>query len=546
MSLPVVLPGSCCPVPGLAPLPQGAAGSLPAAAADPSLLPLGPGGCRNPGLPQPRNPGAGELPARPLLSLGLLQIFLGFSLVALNFVTLSLSGAPQVKNACPFWTGASVNLFVTLSVICVLLGLAGFILGCQGLQFVSSVPRCDLMDIGEKKVCFCCQELHLTKCSEETALKLNHMKSCSAVHLRLKKLLFALCTLSALTTTVCLVAAALPYLRVCATGRSNIGEAQVEDQHHFSDPDDFVPPVPPPSYFAIFHPGTPQVSRRMRGSDVIPLHHIYGARIKGVEVFCPLDPPPPYEDGPSQSSSEQEGELQRSVVEVVDLGEVSNRRASQDEEMPESSSRVSLSPSNASPVPGEGASRRAFNLSRKWSRSDPVLHYQLPQGAVLSCEAATQTEVKPELCAVTLRKNLRERVLRGRPHSLIDYKFYTDTKLLVSWFLEQSSWMMSPDIHELVEDIKSVLKSDEKHMSEVITSATFLEQAMAPAQQAMSLSAHELPSRQHLHLEFLHLDSCGDLNTFTTYEDHVADRRIQRAEHKRPHSLIGVVRETVL
>lgn len=29
----------------------------------------------------------------------------------------------------------------------------------------------------------------------------------------------------------------------------------------------------------------------MVGPDVIPLPHIYGARIKGVEVFCPLDPP---------------------------------------------------------------------------------------------------------------------------------------------------------------------------------------------------------------------------------------------------------------
>lgn len=36
-------------------------------------------------------------------------------------------------------------------------------------------------------------------------------------------------------------------------------------------------------------------SSRMFGDSVIPLPHIYGARIKGVEVFCPLDPPPPYE-----------------------------------------------------------------------------------------------------------------------------------------------------------------------------------------------------------------------------------------------------------
>jgi hypothetical protein len=43
----------------------------------------------------------------------------------------------------------------------------------------------------------------------------------------------------------------------------------------------------------------------MIGSDIIPLPHIYGARIKGVKVFCPLDPPPPYEAVVSQMDQEQ-------------------------------------------------------------------------------------------------------------------------------------------------------------------------------------------------------------------------------------------------
>lgn len=41
----------------------------------------------------------------------------------------------------------------------------------------------------------------------------------------------------------------------------------------------------------------------MLGDSVIPLPHIYGARIKGVEVFCPLDPPPPYEAIAESSTS---------------------------------------------------------------------------------------------------------------------------------------------------------------------------------------------------------------------------------------------------
>lgn len=99
-------------------------------------------------------------------------------------------------------------------------------------------------------------------------------------------------------------------------------------------------------------------------------------------------------------------------------------------------------------------------------------------GPVLSCEAATQTELKPELATVTLRKSLRAKALRSRPRSLIDYKSYMDTKLLVARFLEQSSCTMTPDIHELVEDIKCVLKSDEEHMEEAIHSASFLEQVI--------------------------------------------------------------------
>ncbi|NXF49442.1 F1892 protein, partial [Oceanites oceanicus] len=517
--------------------------------------------------PAAATPDGGSLRSRSLLSLGLLQIVLGCSLVALNFGALSLSNAPRVKNACPFWAGSSVivsgilglttwkkpmrllvsgKLFILLSIVCVLLNLAGFILGCQGVQYVSSVSRCDQVGMGEQKICFCCEEFRLTKCTEETALKLYHVKSCRAAHLLLKKVLFGLCALNGLTTTVCLVVTALRYFQIFTTRRSCTDESQMEDQSHVLDPDDFVPPVPPPSYFATFRSCTPQMSSRTLDTDVIPLPHTHRARIKGTEVFCPLDPPPPYEAALSQNSSEQEGALQISVLEVVDLGEVSDRQASQGKKyiLKFSSRRVSLLPSNASPVPAEGACWKAFNPLQKRSKSDSVLHCLLLQGAVLRCEAATQTEAKPPLYAVTLRKSLRARALRGRPQSLVDYKTYTDTKQLVAWILEQSSCSMSPDIHELVENIKSVLKSDEKHMAEAITSATFLEQVMTPAQQVMPLSAHVLPFRHHPGL--LYLKSCGDLSTFTTEEDQLVERKIQRAEHERPHSLIGVVRETVL
>ncbi|XP_072848291.1 endosomal transmembrane epsin interactor 1 isoform X3 [Pogona vitticeps] len=521
MSLPVVLPGSCCPMARLSGVPEAArhcsvaaaaAAAAAAAIQDPSQPPppIRPRWSRG-GLQQPRprpaalSPEASRraaasssagprllLPARPLLSLGLLQLILGCCMVALSFGALSLSSSPQVKNSCPFWAGSSVIL--------------------SGIIGLTTWKR----------------------------------------PMILLKVLFALCALNALTTTVCLVAAALRYLQIFATRRSGIEESQVyagevEEQSHASDAEDFVPPIPPPSYFATFYSCTPRMSRRMLDSDVIPLPHIYGARIKGVEVFCPLDPPPPYEAVVSQLSHEQEGTSQ-----ISDVTESVNSPAREDDtqESEENEGAVSSSirettlhpdpsPSSAS----AGTCKRNLKLLRKRSKSDPVLHNLPPRGLVLSCEAATQTELKPELATVILRKTMRAKALRSRPQSLIDYKSYIDTKLLVAKFLEQSSCSMTPDIHELVEDIKSVLKSDEEHMEEAITSASFLEQVMTPALPSTS-RAHTLPFRRHPGL--LHLESCGDVSTFTTAKTQLLERRTQRLEHERPHSLIGVVRETVL
>ncbi|XP_033714043.1 endosomal transmembrane epsin interactor 1 isoform X4 [Tursiops truncatus] len=525
MSLPVVLPGSCCPVAGLSGGPQaGGPGAAAAAAQEPPLPPLRPRWPRAALQPPARPrcaataaaagvlapppalssrraaaaaaaaaPGSALLPARPLLSLGLLQLILGCCMVALSFGALSLSSSPQVKNSCPFWAGSSVilsgiiglttwkrpmillvNLFVLLSVVCVLLNLAGFILGCQGAQFVSSVPRCDLDE-------------------------------------------------------------------------SQISAEEVEEHRRIPDPDDFVPPVPPPSYFATFYSCTPRTNRRMVGPDVIPLPHIYGARIKGVEVFCPLDPPPPYEAVVSQTDQQQgssfqmpEGSgaatspLEPICMPVIQGGDSPNT--------PREEGAAISTPSSSQLCPARN--RRALQPPRTRSKSDPVLHHSAERAVpVLSCEAATQTEGRPDLAAVTLRRGLRSRASRCRPRSLIDYKSYMDTKLLVARFLEQSSCSMTPDIHELVENIKSVLKSDEEYMEEAITSASFLEQIMGPMQPSTS-RALVLPSRRQPGL--LHLRSCGDLSTFVPAGRPRAERRPRRAEAERPHSLIGVIRETVL
>ncbi|XP_076125620.1 endosomal transmembrane epsin interactor 1 isoform X1 [Alosa pseudoharengus] len=604
MSLPVVLPGSCCRVSRV---------SLAPPLGDPSYR------SRSRCIPTPgsRMPGSQSrlipalLPGRPLLSLGLLQLALGCSMVALSFGALSLSNSPPVRNSCPFWAGSSVilsgiiglttwrrpmlllmNLFVLLSVVCVLLNLAGFILCCQGAQLVSTMTNCQLSELGD--ICNCCAETPITKCEEEKMLKIYPGYSCNTMRVLLKKVLFALCALNAVTTAVCLVAAALRYLQIFSARRPCMEEprAAVEDAEEPArppDPDEFVPPAPPPSYFSTFYSYTPRLARRMFGDSVIPLPHIYGARIKGVEVFCPLDPPPPYEavPGVSNPSTAQETEIQ-----MTDLTDGVRDHSEAAASITDSCLQTVTSSVAAAPAaPATQTSRRSHKLRR--SNSDPVL---LDLAAkVLSCEAATQTDTgtASEQAAsgaarVTLRRGRGPR--RPRPTSMVDYQSYRDTKLLVARFLEHSSsWSrLEPEVQELVNSIKSMLRSDEEHMEEAVRCASFIDQVItgseattsqpAPSLQPAALEvapapeplAQTLPRRKRPGQ--LHLRSCGDLSTFTWAElqlgvgtgcrgvtgerrpgSRAASSRLgsragssRLGEHDRPHSLIGVFRETVL
>uniref|UniRef100_A0A3Q1EXG1 Family with sequence similarity 189 member A2 n=1 Tax=Acanthochromis polyacanthus TaxID=80966 RepID=A0A3Q1EXG1_9TELE len=335
MSLPVVLPGSCCPFTGASHLAEssnrnrhrGFSGSSRISGRGSRLL----------------------LPGRPLLSLGLLQLLLGGSMVALSFGALSLSSSPPIRNSSPFWAGSSVilsgivglttwrrpmlllvNVFILLSVVCVFLNLAGFIMCCQGAQLISSATSCQLSEAGD--VCYCCSLSPTSKCPEDKLLELYPAHSCNTMRILLKKVLFALCALSALTTAVCLMAAALRYLQIFTARTPYMDEPRatvenMEEAPQSHDPDEFVAPAPPPSYFSTFCSYTPHLSRRMLGNSVIPLLHIYGARIKGVEVFCPLDPPPPYAAavGSSANAATQETELNQAArppgasVQVLDM-----------------------------------------------------------------------------------------------------------------------------------------------------------------------------------------------------------------------------------
>ncbi|KAI4901697.1 hypothetical protein NFI96_029227 [Prochilodus magdalenae] len=589
MSLPVVLPGSCCRLAGA---------SLAPHFADPSPSSRGRSHwCsaatrwRMSGSQARLSPAL--LPARPLLSLGLLQLVLGCSMVALSFGALSLSNSPPIRNSCPFWAGSSVilsgiiglttwkrpmlllvNLFVMLSVVCILLNLAGFILCCQGAQLVSSTTNCQLSEHGD--ICNCCADSPSSLCQEEKLIKIYAGHSCGTMRVLLKKVLFALCALNALTTAVCLIAAALRYLQIFSARRPCMEEPRTvpeegEEQQRTPDPEEFVAPAPPPSYFSTFYSYTPRLARRMFGDSVIPLPHIYGARIKGVEVFCPLDPPPPYEAvaaGENQPLPAQDSELQ--MTELTEGLSHCSETDTSDDRCLQTSVPSPTPPLQPRQTPSTALSgRRTHRQCLRRSNSDPVL---LDIAArVISCEAATQTELSPgtgptEQATVTLRRGKGPR--RPRPASMVDYQSYRDTKLLVTRFLQQSSGSLTPEVQELINSIKTVLRSDEEHMEEAVRCASFIDQVITgsdsgQAQRVQSrqppadCTSNTLPLRKRPGL--LHLRSCGDLSTFTWAElqagsasrSRFTSRMGSRAGSRRlgqerPHSLIGVSRETIL
>uniref|UniRef100_A0A4W5KVF8 Endosomal transmembrane epsin interactor 1 n=1 Tax=Hucho hucho TaxID=62062 RepID=A0A4W5KVF8_9TELE len=558
MSIPVVLPGSCYPVTRVS------LGSQLAGSSFRSRPPRCISSSRMPGSQSQLLPAL--IPGRPLLSLGLLQLVLGCSMIALSFSALSLSSSPPIRNSCPFWVGSSVilsgivglttwrrpmlllvNMFVLSSVVCVLLNLAGFILCCQGAQLVSTITNCQL-----------------------------------------------------------------DYPRPIAE--------EVEEPTIIPDPDEFVPPAPPPSYFSTFYSYTPRLARRMFGDSVIPLPHIYGARIKGLEVFCPLDPPPPYEavtGGSALATATQETEIQIPVTDLTELAEELSNSSEAGTSIrdvgpqttvvavptsppsypsPPSPPRLQVRLPQGAPVPPVRRSQRQRIMR---SYSDPVL---LDLAAkVLSCEAATQTS-QSALAAqssrtqtVTLRQAGRG-PRRPRPSSMVDYQSYRHTQQLVSRFLEQPAHChLTPEVQELVDSIRSVLRSDQKHMEEAVRCASYIEQVITVSERAaipqslslprprsrpsaalLDCSSQTLPQPLRKRPGLLHLGSCGDLSTFTWAEQQplearqgggsgsrswsragsrvgsrVGSRSTSRVgsrldHHERPHSLIRVFRETVL
>ncbi|XP_062998334.1 protein ENTREP2 [Elgaria multicarinata webbii] len=128
-------------------------------------------------------------------------------------------------------------------------------------------------------------------------------------------------------------------------------------------------------------------------------------------------------------------------------------------------------------------------------------------------------------------------ICKERPHSLVDLQAYKDTKILVAKFLEHSNCNLPPEVRHVVNSIRSVIKSDERHMEEAIFSANVIDQVIMSSQQNVDTSRKRLQ-------EDLHLQSCGALSSPVAFlrRTHIS----HSLERGRPHSFIGVCRETIL
>ncbi|XP_027707244.1 protein FAM189A1 [Vombatus ursinus] len=128
-------------------------------------------------------------------------------------------------------------------------------------------------------------------------------------------------------------------------------------------------------------------------------------------------------------------------------------------------------------------------------------------------------------------------ISKEQPPSLVDLKAYKDTKILVAKFLEHSNCNLPPEVQHVVNTIRSVIKSDERHMEEAIFSANIIDQVIASSQQNVTLSRKQLQ-------EDLHLQSCGALSSPVAFLHRV--RLPLSLEGNSPQSFVEACRETII
>ncbi|XP_034073262.1 protein FAM189A1 isoform X1 [Gymnodraco acuticeps] len=290
---------------------------------------------------------------RIMLALGVSQMVLGSLILAVSFAALALTTSPRVRHSCPFWAGFSVLLsgligvvswkrplslvitfFMLLSAVCVMLNLAGSILSCQNAQLVNSLEDCQLcgcvfpppppqLKFDSDGVCVCCELQHQSSSCNNLGetLKLNPLRDCNTIRLRLKELLFSVCALNVISTIVCALATAMCCMQMVSTDvlqmfmphRARALNADCMTPHgtilhQTLDFDEFIAPIPPPPYYPPEYTCTPSMDGQ-RGLHLdfphSPFSAIYGVPINSPGTLYPTDLPPPYESVVGQTPASQ-------------------------------------------------------------------------------------------------------------------------------------------------------------------------------------------------------------------------------------------------
>ncbi|XP_007525385.1 protein ENTREP3 isoform X2 [Erinaceus europaeus] len=218
-----------------------------------------------------------------LLTLGLAQVLLGILVVTFSMVASSVTTTDSVKRSCPSWAGFSlafsgvvgivswkrpftlvISFFSLLSVLCVMLSMAGSVLSCKNAQLARDFQECSM----EGKVCVCCPSIRLLRPCPESGqeLKVALNSTCEEARGALKNLLFSVCGLTVCAAVVCTLSAiiccvqifSLDLVQTLAPEHSVSGplgslgcvsSPPVPLPHTMLDLEEFVPPVPPPPYY---------------------------------------------------------------------------------------------------------------------------------------------------------------------------------------------------------------------------------------------------------------------------------------------------------
>ncbi|NXL38837.1 F189B protein, partial [Glaucidium brasilianum] len=168
-----------------------------------------------------------------LLVLGFIQVILGVLIVTFSLVAATITPSAKIRHSCPSWAGFSLALsgligiiswkrpltlvitfFTLLSVLGVMLSLAGSILSCQNAQLVKSLEACER----EKDSCVCCQarlEPPPASCSRQSEmLTMFPNPDCRSIRTALKDLLFSVCGLTVFSTIICTLSAVVCCIQI--------------------------------------------------------------------------------------------------------------------------------------------------------------------------------------------------------------------------------------------------------------------------------------------------------------------------------------------